>query len=592
MSDKTDDLARCLLSDIDVYFDDYQLSVLLTGGNSWPDITVKQMQCFSLYRSLLKKYNEQDQPSKEACVSALDKFLASNKMCGSWELCLENSSDEVLLGGVKDALWKFWNESGYALFSTWDELYSRGSLGKGMNIYANGDDLYTKLFDGRLTCTSLTLQFVWEKLGSRDPRWLTAERQRAERYGTHLVAGNKLSFVNKNVTVARSICTEPTINMWCQLGMGAYLEDRLASFFGINLGRPGGSNQPTQPEINGSLAREGSLTGRYSTIDLESASDSISMRMLKEILPADMLEWLVRLRSPFCQLPNKESVKLDMVSSMGNGFTFPLQTAIFSAVVASVYSARGYSLKRYGRAEKRNFGVFGDDIIVLSELAPLVIRVLGLLGFRVNAGKTFIVGPFRESCGQDYFHGHWCRGVYIKSLNTTQDAYVAINGLNRWSALTGIPLRNTVQYLHAWCHRVIYVPPYEADDSGVRVPLDPVRGKVHHLGHGLISYQASRAVPKFLRISRDGDTIMCDKGVKKRLVNPSGLLLCFLHGSVRSLNKTSQGYRIDLRQRKVRYTTKRRVTSYWDTLPPDSQLIEAGWRPWSRAVLGNLFPED
>ena len=578
MSDKTDALYQCLLSDFEGIFDPYQFAVMAAGGVLWPDATVTQARCFYLARALFKKYNEEDQPSTSACKRALEKFITVNNRCASWELNLESTLDEVLLGGVKRALWEFWNKDGYDLVSSWDELFASGGLGQGQNVYARGSDLYTKLYDSRLTYTSESLLFVWQKLVSRDHRWLDAERQRSNRHGAALVAGNKLSFVNKNVDVARTICTEPTINMWFQLGMGRILESRLSSYFGIDISSR--HDSPTQPEINGALAREGSRTKGYATIDLESASDSMSLSMLAEILPANMLAWLMRLRSPYVGLPGGSEVKLEMVSSMGNGFTFPLQTAVFSACVSAVYASMGYSLKKYGRYKQRNFGVFGDDIIVKTECAQRLLRILRILGFVVNADKSFIEGPFRESCGQDYYNGLWCRGVYIKRLDSPQSTYVAINALVRWSAVTGVRIPNAVSWLvRSIRGRKLMVPPDEPDDAGIHVPLDRARG-VKHLQHGVMTYNRSIAVGLHLDILPDG-SLVCEHKAVTRHSNPNGLLLCFLHGSVR-------GYRISLRQRRVRYTTRRRVTTMWNTLSPVSRALHLGWRRWSDAAYWNL----
>jgi hypothetical protein len=194
--------------------------------------------------------------------------------------------------------------------------------------------------------------------------WNEAETHRLLLHGVRLVDHSKYSFVNKTTTIARGICTEPSINMWMQLGMGSVLEDRIRSVFGIDLS--------FQPNVNRALARRGSFGG-LSTIDLESASDSMGMKMLREVLPRGMLSMLEFLRCPRTKLPSGELVDLNMVSTMGNGFTFPLQTLLFASVVKTVYHYLGIPMKRDGFVEDRNFGVFGDDIIVETR-APCHLR--------------------------------------------------------------------------------------------------------------------------------------------------------------------------------------------------------------------------
>jgi hypothetical protein len=571
MSDKTDALLKHLRSDLSHVLDEYQLDYTFSStGPVWPAATEQQYKAFALGRSLLKKYNEKDNPSREACAVALSKFLSVNERCGEWRLTMQDLRDEELVNGVKDVIYRFWYVTGDApLVSSLDQLYDRGRLGSGMNRFARGSDLYTKLWDSPLSCTDSNLLAMWRRLVSRDIRWAVAERHRHKEYGTQLVAGNKLSFVNKNVTTARCISTEPTVNMWFQLGLESLMRERLTRTMGLNL--------ETQQEINRVLARRGSRTGRFATIDLESASDSVSMGLLEAIMPPSFLWWLKYLRSPVVQLPNGNEHVLKMVSTMGNGFTFPLETLIFAAVVISAYRHHGIKPVFGGKAMKRNLGVFGDDIIVETKAYRTVVRLLELLGFVVNRDKTYASGPFRESCGGDYVNGRHCRGVYVKRLRTKQDYAVAINLLNRWTAHTGIFLPATVQYLMRK-PGLLRVPPYENDDAGVHMPFDKAYGK--HQRHGLVRYKSFVARAATMMVEPDGSVVLECKDAQ-RTSNPEALYLAFLHGDIR-------GYRLSLRQRHTWYTTKHKVTSSWDTLSPQSRAQKLGWRRWSDAVYYNL----
>jgi hypothetical protein len=60
-----------------------------------------------------------------------------------------------------------------------------------------------------------------------------------------------------------------------------------------------------------------------------------------------------------------------------------------------------------------DFSVYGDDIVVRGSLAPEVLKLLRLIGFRHNPRKTFIQGQFRESCGSDWFNGKDVRPVTL-----------------------------------------------------------------------------------------------------------------------------------------------------------------------------------
>jgi len=573
MSAKTAALCSALRVDLEKHLDPYQLSCMDAGKPMWPDITVKQAQSYALGQAFLKKFNEAEKPSTVACTAALDKFLSVNQKSGEWILSMQDRRDEELIGGLKSYLYNFFYPGGNPLISTFGEIFAVGGVGPGASISARGHDFYTKLWDSPLSATRGDLLFVWEQAMLLETRWGHAFDRCRQRWSPRIVEGNKLSFVNKNVTTARCISTEPTINMWFQLGVGRILSKRLQSFSGICL-----SNQQ---DVNRALALRGSASGDFATIDLESASDSLSLGMMREMLPKSIFQWLTLLRSPIVQLPDNKRVELNMMSTMGNGFTFPLQTLIFNAVVATVYSFLGIRLKGYGPAAGRNFGVFGDDIIVETRAARLVLHVLKLIGCVPNSAKSYVDGPFRESCGGDYFNGYYCRGVYCKKLLSVQDYYVTINGLNHWSAQTGIDLPNLVAALFSRLPNKArkYVPCDEADDSGVRVPIDLARG-VKHLKHGVMSYVRDVAKAKYLFV-RD-DAIVCGEGEVQRNYNPDGLWLSFLFGALR-------GYRISLRQRTVRYISKRRVTTMWDTLSPQYSDLGLSWRQWSTAVHDNLF---
>lgn len=580
MSSKTDALYSKLRYDLQDYLDDYQFAVMASDGPMWPDITKEQAQVLSLGKALLKKFNESENPSNVACQAALDKFLLINQKSVDYVPVCQSTRDEELWGDLKMVISDFWYRDGFSLFDSPSEIISAGGVGPGASISARGHDFYTKLWDSPLTATRPDLTYLWGKTVSMDPRWGDAFTACTSARSPRIVAGNKLSFVNKNVTVARTIGTEPTINMWFQLGIGNLLAARLKEFFGIDL-----SNQQV---VNRDLARFGSALDSYGTIDLESASDTLSMRLMQEILPRSLLRWCELTRSPVTTLPDGRSISLGMMSSMGNGFTFPLQTIIFCSVVRTAYKHLGIKPLAFGPAVNRNFGVFGDDIIVVKDAVPLVLHILKMIGCVVNQSKSFVEGPFRESCGGDYFQGHHCRGVYIKRLLSPQDYYVTINKLVRWSALTGVRVPATVKHLLAGAmtltrNRMKYVPPLENDDAGVHVPFDKVRG-VKHLPHGVVSYHYDAATAKYLVVRPDVEQIVVGQGEVPRCFNPEGLGLSFLTGCVRShiLPSTKQrGYRISLRQRDVRYITKRRITTMWDTLSPQNRALGLEWRCWS-----------
>jgi hypothetical protein len=518
------------------------------GYVDWPGITFRERAATSILASFMKKYEAKQ--GEEQQQRALDKFLQVNSACENWVSRLdERPYDDLLLGEFKDFIYKFWHRGLHPIVTHEFDVLKRGAFGPGAAIGSPGGDFYTKFFSSRLSCTSASLYFWYKRYIRHFPEWANSELTRVASHGEpEIVAGNRLSFVPKNDEISRTICTEPLLNMFYQLGLGNILSSRLKDLWGINL--------ETQQFKNRELARKGSLFESFSTIDLSSASDSISIAMLRKYLPASFLGWLEKYRSTHSRLPDGTLVRLGMISTMGNGFTFPLQTILFTAIVLSAFKVSGM-VPAYPRGNSEgNFGVNGDDIVVPTAISQKVLRLLHLLGFSPNPDKTFVEGPFRESCGGDYFKGRNLRGVYVKRLSAPQDLYSVINQLSLFSTRTGIRLSRCTQAL---LKNVAFlpVPLWENDDAGVKVPFSVLASL--HRGrkdtNGSIIYQAWTPNPP--PVMRIADRIYVPPGFKPRSFNPSGLLISILQGSV-----NSDG--IPLLPKKVRYKRRRRIAANWD----------------------------
>jgi hypothetical protein len=503
----------------------------------------------SLANSFYNKFVDMCEPDAEQ--RAFAKFTSANERCKQYRLSdnAKNSWDDEFVGRFKQALFRI-------LYPRWDstfelyEILSEARDGPGSSIQVVGCDSYSKLFASRGSSTSVALVKYFKYFFSHDHRWRSALEFRQEHFGdVETVVSSKLSFVPKNRDTMRSICVEPSVNMFFQLGLGSLLEGRLKSHSGIDLA--------TQPGKNRRLACIGSIDGSYATIDLASASDTISLNLLKEVLPAQFYELLLKLRCGSTTY-QKQSFDLHMVSTMGNGFTFPLQTIIFSACVEAVYGCFDIPIEHPFGDSLGNYGVFGDDIICRTEMYRHVCRCLGLLGFTVNAAKSFSEGPFRESCGEDYFNGVNIRGVYAKSLRTVQDFTVLVNRLNDFTARTDISVPLTVKHLMS---KIGFqpVPLYENDDAGIRVPLSFVSLKKRHPGTQAIRYYRWSPEPSRLKIDVVSGVIRVPRGEKKRIFNSEGLWLSFLLGGLRS-------YEIPIRIDRVRYRRRRNFSPNWDCL--------------------------
>jgi hypothetical protein len=535
-----------------------------------PDADHMTYSAVALLKSIFKKWNES---SDTADAAAYAKFSACNNSCANWSLNLEWESDRLLYGEFLKEVDNFLHPSGALLVESFDQILDHARCGPGASLGSNHQSFYAKMYDSKMATTSMDLYVMYRDHVSRYPTMCEAECQRRIAWGyPNLVDCSKLSFVPKTTDISRIICSEPSLNMYFQLGLGALLEGRMRSRFGIDLA--------TQPDKNRLLARIGSETGGFATIDLSSASDCISLNLCKQIFPAWFLETLMSLRSPYCRI-GTDRVKLEMMSTMGNGFTFPLQTVIFSCLIRAAYNVEGIPLQSSCGNE---WGCFGDDIICRTECVRHVLRLLQLLGFVTNGSKTFFEGPFRESCGTDWFNGHPVRGVYLKRLDTPQDYCIAVNLLNTWTAYTGIPLINGISWLtKRFRGNYPFVPFDESNDSGIRVPFAVLERKNYRRDrNGTMVYRAYRSQPIFYTFNDDGSIIYPRKAKRNLGYNPSGLLLSFLRGEVVRC-------KISCRNDRVSYRPKLVCTPFWDYKPSSStDVYRMTWQQWETAVLINI----
>lgn len=233
-----------------------------------------------------------------------------------------------------------------------------------------------------------------------------------------VVRGNRFTTVPKDATKDRGIAIEPSINVFYQLGLGRAIRRRLLFKTGIDL--------DYGQEFHRRLAKEASRTGSHATIDLSNASDTVSRVLVELLLPRGWFDLLCTLRSPRTLVKGRW-VHLQKFSSMGNGFTFELETLIFSAIVAYSCHVHGLEMNR-----GRNATVFGDDIILPTEASGTCLSLLRFCGFTPNPAKTYVSGPFRESCGGDYFQGKAVRPYYVKKVPDEPAKWIALaNGIRR-----------------------------------------------------------------------------------------------------------------------------------------------------------------
>jgi len=211
-------------------------------------------------------------------------------------------------------------------------------------------------------------------------------------------SGSKLLFVPKNAKTHRAICVEPNINTYFQGAVGSMIKQSLSK---------AGYHIPSLQEKHKTLAKQASLDGCLATLDLKAASDTISYKLVEALLPHLWFEIMDALR---CDLTTYkgQNIVLEKFSSMGNSFTFELETLLFLTLCMCLCERKGIW------HTPDTLSVYGDDIICPTSIVSDLQYWLPIVGFNLNLKKSFSRGLFRESCGGHFFGGVDVTPLYIK----------------------------------------------------------------------------------------------------------------------------------------------------------------------------------
>lgn len=303
-----------------------------------------------------------------------------------------------------------------------------------------------------------------------------------------IVAGSRATTVDKTTEKRRFICVEPTVNMFLQQGLMHMMYKRM-KLFGLNV--------ESLPDTNRQSAFESSITQKNATIDWSSASDSISPILLKWLLPQRWYSVVYQTRSPETFLKGT-GVNLEMISSMGNAVTFPLETLVFWAYAHATHhtlTESGSTMFKEFEHRPTEITVFGDDCIVPTWMADEYISVMQKVGCTVNQEKTCTTGRFRESCGGDYLAGFNVRPFYLKAPPSNR-----LSNLEPWLYIIwNRLLKKYIQYFGSLSY--VYdkelwrtlaslfaryklnqklVPDFLPDDAGLKLSFDIVRFHRHY----------------------------------------------------------------------------------------------------------------
>jgi len=409
-----------------------------------------------LVTKFLSKYPEfshEDLDPKKAALASFEKY---EEMCSATNVKFKKLEEDPSL----------WDPSMHAIFALarrkisfvlrdpdLDSISHGFGWGPGANTSTSGSytSAYVK-FGSRLDVTSNSL-IMGHCCVNSIPAWVNCQLQTDSfpsidvyltRDAFNVVRGNEIVFVPKNAKTHRIIAKEPSVNSFLQKGFGTEIRRLLRWRAGIDL---------TDQTCNQKLAKQGSIDGSLSTIDLSGASDTISSELVRYLLPSKWFSLLDQIRSKQGFLREKDYwVHYHKFSSMGNACTFELESLIFWALCKACLEING---------QEQTLNVYGDDIVVPSSQFESVTAVIRFAGFEVNTKKSFFSGCFRESCGKDYFLGTDVRPIFLKErISNVESIFKLANSVRRYSHRRSFNYGCDKRFLLVWQYLYGRVHPY------------------------------------------------------------------------------------------------------------------------------------
>lgn len=364
--------------------------VVSMGFNPLDYNDVESARCSLLATELLRKHEDLPTSFNREQI-ARESFLAAEQQCLETNLRLttRNACVDLLFVAqrkISEVLGSFDAE----------EMFELGGWGPGSTLYIKrASASIPNKFRQKQELTPRLFRVLNRCFSAYFPNW-------QPKY--EIVTANKIITVPKNAKTDRTIGVEPSLNLYFQKGVGSMIRKRLARF-AVDL------NDQTR---NQELALEGSRSNSLATVDFSAASDTISYQIILDLLPMQWFEVLDLLRSPSGRISRDETIYYEKFSSMGNGFTFELESLIFWALAKAVVP------KNHPDYSKIN--VFGDDVIIPSEYIGIYEELCSYCGFTVNTKKSYSSTYYRESCGKHYWDGIDITPVYLRRFLSKTEA--------------------------------------------------------------------------------------------------------------------------------------------------------------------------
>ncbi|DAD51699.1 RNA-directed RNA polymerase [ssRNA phage Gerhypos.1_15] len=203
------------------------------------------------------------------------------------------------------------------------------------------------------------------------------------------------------------------------------------------------------------LSSEGTL--RLATLDLSEASDRVHVSLVHDLLDGLPLlrEAVLSSRSTRADVPGYGVTTISKFASMGSALCFPIESMVFyTLIMLALHRAQNIrptyaSILRL----KQGVRVYGDDLVVPTDMVLSTVSVLETFGLKVNENKSFWNGKFRESCGMDAYDGHCVTPTYVRRIAPSgrQDA----NEIVSWVSLSNQLFKRGYWRAANYCREVV-----------------------------------------------------------------------------------------------------------------------------------------
>lgn len=307
--------------------------------------------------------------------------------------------------------------------------------------YGCGKSQYNK-FNSAINVAPLAFGFTsaisycdGDLLPDNDPRFSrwTVRQPLVDRWGHVSCCG--LTPVPKNYKSWRIIANEEALRLAYQKRVMTRVRELLKR-------NTNGRLDLSDQAPNQVAARVGSYVGSIATIDFSKASDSVTEWLVRSVFPATYVRITDGLRARYIDTGTKLMTN-PLWGTMGSRLTFDAETILFYSlailscdyVVSLTGSPVDYDCVR----------AYGDDVVLPSECAETFMDLAKLLGFIPNYDKSYFAGPYRESCGCEYYAGYdisskyWPRHAVDEINSKNRDVELVVDAVNLQHKLHEFP---------------------------------------------------------------------------------------------------------------------------------------------------------